>query len=111
MGHDAFGRKLDALGHRYRRRLLVALSEHNPQPARGRLDAEFLVESGSVAAAGRRTDEIGIVHNHLPKLDNYGYVTWGGVTGDISKGPNWDDIEPVVEFLKANEDELPADWL
>jgi hypothetical protein len=102
---------LDALAHEYRRRLLVALTEHNTQDDD---DAQ-----GSAAALNAITDgeadeavvEIELHHSHLPKLEDYGYISWNEATGEIVKGPNWDEIAPVLKLLHEHADELPADWL
>ena len=106
-----FDSAVEAISHRYRRRLLLALLEHNPQDDDDAQEAENAL--GTVAGAG--TDETLIetelVHNHLPKLEELGYITWDREDGAISKGPNWDEIEPLLELLVAHEDELPDGWL
>lgn len=52
-----------------------------------------------------------LVHNHLPKLESLGYVRWDRETGEVSKGPNWGEIEPLLRLLRDHEGELPDDWL
>lgn len=104
-------RVLDALGHRYRRRLLVALLDHNPQSDADAQDAEETLETVAGQDADETAIETALVHNHLPKLEEFGYITWDQDDGTISKGPNWDEIEPVLGLLVANADELPEGWL
>jgi len=29
----------------------------------------------------------------------------------VIKGPNFDEIKPLLELLENHEDELPTDWL
>lgn len=69
---------------------------------------------GTVADAAVRgrdnTGEIMLVHNHLPKLAKAGYVDWDRDTGEISKGPRFDEIEPLLDLIEAHVDELPPDW-
>jgi len=52
-----------------------------------------------------------LVHKHLPKLDDMGYISWNQATNKISKGPNWDDIAPILKLMYDNQDELPDGWL
>lgn len=104
-------RAIDALGHRYRRRLLVALLDHNPQDID---DAQGAEQALGTAEGGGRDDgliETELVHTHLPKLADYGYITWDRETGTIETGPNWAEIEPVLQLLDDHADELPGGWL
>lgn len=107
---DRFDRLADALGRRYRRQLLVALREENPQPALGPLDGDSQLEPDGAGAVRPAATPGEIVHTHLPKLAHYGYIDWDRQTDQISKGPEWDEVEPLLRVLTANEDELPADW-
>ena len=54
---------------------------------------------------------IGMKHVHLPKLESYGFITWDQTTSEVSKGPNFGEIRPLLEMLAAHEDELPDGWL
>lgn len=51
-----------------------------------------------------------LVHNHLPKLAEAGYIEWNRETGDISKGPHFDEIAPLLELMENHADELPPGW-
>lgn len=108
MGGDAenFDQVLSALSHPYRRELLVALTAHNPQDDDD-IDPLGLLENGGEASAL----EVDLVHNHLPKLEEMGYITWDYDTGEISKGPDWDEIVPLIELIHDNREELPDGWL
>ena len=108
---DTFDRAVAALGDRYRRRLLVALLDENPQD-----DDDLQVEESVLGTEGGDDEashvlNIELVHMHLPKLESLGYITWNQEAGDISKGPNWDEIEPLLRLLRDHADELPDDWL
>ena len=50
-------------------------------------------------------------HTHIPKLADMGFVEWDRETGTLSKGTNWSEIEPLLELLRDNRDELPEEWL
>lgn len=97
----AFDSIADALGHRARRRVLMALLDHNP------LDYREAI-AGSVSRD--RTDaELQMVHTHLPKLDDMGYVDWNRESGTVMKGDQWDEIEPTLRLLTDNRERLPGD--
>ncbi|AGN02065.1 hypothetical protein L593_10600 [Salinarchaeum sp. Harcht-Bsk1] len=90
--------------------MLTALLERNPLDA---TDPSFVD-----GAFGQSTDgfvdperaRIAIHHTHLPKLEADGYVEWNPEDETIVKGPNWEEIAPLVELLSENEDEFPMQW-
>ncbi len=47
---------------------------------------------------------------HLPMLEAEGYIEWDRETGEISRGPRFDEIEPFLELIEEHEDELPPFW-
>lgn len=99
----SFDDMVDALADIQRRKLVIALLEHNPQ-------------DDSPAAIGGSEIEtlehlISMNHVHLPKLADYGFIEWDQENQEVSKGPNFDEIRPLLELLDNHEDELPADWL
>ena len=52
-----------------------------------------------------------LFHIHLPKLEEMGYITWDQNTNQISKGPKWDEIAPLLQLIYNHQDELPDKWL
>lgn len=70
-----------------RRRLLLALAETSP------MDVADL-------GAHDRDNSIPLHHVHLPKLANCGLVVLSDDGRRVSRGPAFDDIEPVLEFLQ-----------
>ena len=100
----SFDDLLDALGHVQRRTLLCALLDHNPQG------------DGPTVADGDSPDEeltqlAEMHHVHLPKLDDYGFISWDRESNEVSKGPNFEEVRPLLMLLVEHEDELPAGWL
>lgn len=97
---------LDALADPYRRELLVALLAENPQDDDDTDPLDLL-------ASGEESDrlETQLLHVHLPKLEELGFVRWDRETNEVSKGPNWDEIAPVLELVQNHSDELPEGWL
>jgi hypothetical protein len=97
---------LEALADPYRRQLLVALLEANPQ------DDDDTDPLGLLAGDERdETLEAALTHVHLPKLESLGYIEWNRDTGQISKGPNWDRIAPLLHLIHDHREELPDGWL
>ena len=97
---------LVALSNPYRRQLLLALMTANPQDDS---DADPLDVLGEDADAAQL--ETRLVHVHLPKLEASGFIEWDRQTGDISKGPEWETIAPLVRLIHDHRDELPEGYL
>lgn len=97
---------LSALSNPYRRQLLIALTEHNPQGDDDLDPLGLLEDSGEADVL-----ELELTHMHLPKLEEMEYINWNRETGQISKGPNWEQIEPLVELLHNHREQLPDGWL
>lgn len=98
---------LTALANPYRRQLLVALLKHNPQ------EDNAIDPLNAVAPTETEPERLRIelVHNHLPKLADAGYIDWEKDGGKLSKGPSWDEISPLLRLVHEHRDELPDGWL
>jgi hypothetical protein len=104
---DSWEKPFAALSDPYRRQLLVALLEHNPQ------DDTDLDPLDIVAETERESTVLQsqLVHDHLPKLDAMEIVNWDRETGEISTGPEWGQVAPVLELIHDHKGELPDGWL
>jgi hypothetical protein len=51
------------------------------------------------------------VHLHLPKLAACGYIQWDKQTHEVSKGPRFGEIEPLLELVQTHSDQLPDGWV
>lgn len=100
-----FDDALDALADPQRRRLLVALLDHNPQ------DDSPVVIADTDAEADAVERLVKMNHVHLPKLEEYGFIEWDRDTHEVIKGPQFDEIRPLLELLADHDDELPPGWL
>lgn len=40
-----------------------------------------------------------------------GFIEWDRETHEISKGPNWEHIGPIIKLVHDHQDELPDGWL
>lgn len=111
----------DALSAVHRRRVLVSLLDHNPQPIEemsapsqdvcemnsGLLD-EFLTGSLEIHEADK--ESIRLHHVHLPKLVDYGFIEWDRDGNEVRKGPKFDKIRPILVLLEESFETLPDDW-
>ncbi|MEF8809109.1 DUF7344 domain-containing protein [Natronomonas sp.] len=95
------GQMFDLLRKRHRRLILLLVNDGAIET-----EADVIFRGG----ADSEIAEIELKHNHLPKLADAGYIEWDRETGRISKGPNFDEIEPLLELLENHADELPPDW-
>lgn len=89
----------DLIGNQHRRHLLYELHS-------GHVENE-----GDVLTRSQGDDSaLMLKHVHLPKLEEAGYVEWDRRSGGLSKGPRFDEIEPLLDLMKAHADDLPAGW-
>ncbi|WP_394743175.1 DUF7344 domain-containing protein [Natronococcus roseus] len=98
---------LDVLANKYRRRVLVALLEHNPQNDH---DPQ-IPDSVNHEAKDLESLMINMRHTHLPKLEEAGFIEWNRETNTVKKGPQFEEIRPLLELMENHADELPDDWL
>ncbi|MWV64305.1 transcriptional regulator [Halorubrum sp. JWXQ-INN 858] len=112
----------DAFSDVHRRRVLVNLLDHNPQAVDqlsasppGASEATTDSPGGSLTGALETTDVDGgavlLHHGHLPKLADYGLIEWDRDEDEVHKGPNFDDVRPLLVLLEENRETLPDDWL
>ncbi|QSW99004.1 hypothetical protein [Haloterrigena alkaliphila] len=112
----------DALADEYRRELLVSLLDHAShrvsKPAGvswavAESNDELLRRHLSSSRAIPDADEelLRAHHVHLPKLADYEYIEWNRDENRVTRGPQFDEIRPVVELLDDRRDELPAECL
>jgi len=98
----------DALRDPYRRRILLAISDHNPRDTSEFTQDKFA--SVNVDETEPEQLELKLLHSHLPKLAEKGYIDWNPETQTIRRGPNFEDIAPLLKLMDDHADELPADW-
>ena len=95
---DVIDRLFRSLAHPYRRELLLELVRRDGEQ---RLPVAEAVTDPTV---NRTSFEIEMCHNHLPRLDECGLVEWHRDAGEVSKGPLFDDIEPLLESIRDELD-------
>ena len=88
-----------------RRKLLVALLDHNPQSDSPVVIADDENERDAVERL------VEMEHVHLPKLEDHGFIEWDQENNEVSKGPKFEDIRPLLKLMVDHMDELPPDWI
>lgn len=98
---------LDVLANRYRRRVLIALLEHNPQDDNDpQIPDDVTLETDALDSL-----MINMRHTHLPKLEEAGFIEWDREANTIKQGPQFEEVQPLLELMANHADELPDDWL
>ncbi|WP_236044910.1 hypothetical protein [Haloarcula nitratireducens] len=101
LGASNMDRVLDMFAKRQRRLILFAL-----QDGATKHESDFVFRG-----AGSADDpQLQLIHTHLPKLAEAGYIEWHRETGEVSKGPRYDEIEPLLDLIENHADELPPNW-
>jgi hypothetical protein len=95
-----FNQIADALGSQVRRRILVELLDHNPVNYQ---------DPSTRSTQKSEKAELHLIHIHFPKLNDLGYIEWNRHHRKITKGSNWEEIEPVVQLLSDNREQIPTD--
>lgn len=99
-----------------RRRLLVALcdveSVQVPEGllARGQARAPAGPSWSPTDDAETDPQELRLYHNHLPKLAAEDVIEWNREADVVSRGPAFEEIEPLVRLLAANPQVLPDEF-
>lgn len=100
-GREETDQALRVMSHTLRRRLLFELYVGVSQRGRERVSYDDIQPFGTRAA------RVQLLHAHLPKLEDYGYITWNESEKTISEGPRWGEIEPILELIYTHLNELP----
>ena len=98
----SFDIHLDALGHVERRRLLLALLDVE--------EAALPIELDQLEYETTESDVLlSFHHNHLPKLEDLGFVDANPDQHSVTRGPRFEEIRPLLEHLDRHRDRLPPD--
>ncbi|GAB3037458.1 transcriptional regulator [Natronobiforma cellulositropha] len=94
---------LEAVANVYRREMLLALTDHNPQFDRAALTY------GSNQPLEDRQVALEMEHVHLPKLVDMGLIRWNRGEHEVKKGPEFEKIEPLLAVLPGRRNSLVDD--
>lgn len=93
-----------ALADSHRRELLFALLGHTPQ-------AELSIPEGvEFDEEELEAVRLKMYHFHLPRLESEGFIEWNRDTRSVSKGPDFEEIRPLLKLLDRHRNELPDGW-
>jgi hypothetical protein len=98
----AIDEPLRLLSTRLRRLVLLEL-RRNPRTTTVSSVAESVAVDTSDAA-------LSLQHCHLPKLADHGYVDWDRDTDELSRGPQFEEVDALLELFEDHADELPFNW-
>lgn len=101
-----FDETIDALADVQRRHLLVDLVTGRPD-----YKVNAVLKETPKSGEPRRQRYVQLVHIHLPRLEEYGLIRWDRDADEVSRGPAFEQIRPVVELLHDHKDELPEGWV
>lgn len=90
--------------------MLEFLADHKRRAALLLLKRGAVESESDLLYRGKKETKAALVHTHLPKLAEAGYIEWDRESGTIEKGPAFDEIEPLLELIEENAEELPRDW-
>ncbi|MFA9425542.1 transcriptional regulator [Natronorubrum sp. A-ect3] len=94
-------RYLWAIGHIHRRRLLLQL-----------LETPMVHTSELNMSEGEKNLLLAEVkHAHLPKLADHDVIDWNPECNRVTRGSNFEEVEPLLELLDTNRERLPDGWV
>ena len=93
------------LSHPTRRRLLTTLAVDNPRDEKEFESPDFKPEDQELELFIAQ-----LYHKHFPHLEHAGYITWDRTSDTITRGPNFEEIRPLIELMNNHQDELPENW-
>lgn len=109
-GADGSLRELfEILSHEYRRRILMAVRQHNPQDEDHVTSEAFADENAQDANDLKRANVLPY-HVLLTKLADAGSIDRDPDSGLITRGPRFERIEPLRRLMHDRQDELADDW-
>lgn len=54
--------------------------------------------------------EAEVRYDHLPQLVRAGFIEWNREFDTVTRGPNFDQVRPLITLIHEHQDELPDDW-
>ena len=102
----ALDQLLANLANPTRRSILLTLADQNPRDK-----DEFTSPDGAGDDEDFHLFAAEVTYDHLPQLERAGFVEWDRESDTITRGPNFEDVRPLINLIHDHRDELPDDWL
>lgn len=96
-----FDRHLWAIGHVKRRRLLLTLLS----------EPQIHLDDLNMSEEQKEMLLVEVKHAHLPKLADDGVIDWEPGNGSVERGPQFEEVEPVLRLLHNHREKLPDGWV
>lgn len=80
---------LEVLSNASRREILLSLSAPDDAP----------VARDDLAGPDDRDHAIELVHVHLPKLEDEGFIEWDREAGELRRGPRFEEARPLLKVI------------
>ncbi len=96
----------EALANIHRRRVLVALLDHEPQQDHDPIRVPEDIHEGETPVETLRKE---FYHSHLPRLEDTDFIRWDRDTDEVMQGARFDEIRPLLEAMRDRADEFPDD--
>lgn len=90
----------EVMSHPLRRRILRRLGDGDPSNGRA-LVPEEIADQDDLESL-----KIALYHNHLPKLEEAGYIEWNRDAWEVGPGPRFEEVEPVIELVRDYQSEF-----
>ena len=87
----------------------MAVAQHNPQDEDD-ITPEAVADTHEKNGDALELLKLQFYHMHLPKLANARFIDWDRDSSTITRGPRFEDIEPLLRLMHDHQDELPVDW-
>lgn len=108
-GDSSDNQAFKALADPSRRQLLFTLLDANPQGGDDLDPLKLLLEEDAIDDFA--VTRLELTQLHLPKLAEMGFIERDHELSELSKGPNWEEIAPLLRVMYENRDELPDELL
>ena len=79
--------------------------KHNPQDATDPRDSNPRSEGEDLEIL------FDFQHYHLPELEGKGLISYDRAENIVTKGPYFEEVEPLLTLIDEHRGELPDDWL
>jgi hypothetical protein len=89
-----------ALSKALRRQVLSVLLEHEEG-----IDFDDLTNENLMVANQWEQNRFVLYHNHLPKLDDMGFIDWNPETQTIERGKRFDEIQALLDTPDVDDND------